>query len=194
MEEKIQKTNLDLTLKVPSKNIFLEQLAPLKSNINLRVTNQEIWSRYLNSWINFIRRSSNLTCPKIVRLNTSFSLGLELTDDATIKAMNSKWRNKNEKTDVLSFPALDHGIILPTDQCVELGDIIISIPTAILQASENKHALERELYWLASHGLLHLLGWEHPNEKKLNEMLNCQEQLLEITSKVHDQHEAKGDK
>ncbi len=61
---------------------------------------------------------------------------------------------------------------------LELGDIVISLETAARQAPEHGHDLERELLFLASHGLLHLLGWDHPDEASLAAMLERQERLL----------------
>ena len=61
---------------------------------------------------------------------------------------------------------------------LELGDIVISVETAARQAREHDHPLERELRFLASHGLLHLLGWDHPDEESLAAMLERQERLL----------------
>ena len=58
-----------------------------------------------------------------------------------------------------------------------------------VQAKEYKHDLTSELKWLVTHGLLHLLGWDHPNEQSLKQMLNCQEKLLSIESNV--QHHSK---
>ena len=61
---------------------------------------------------------------------------------------------------------------------LELGDIVISVETAARQAAEQGHSLERELLFLASHGLLHLLGWDHPDDASLAVMLARQEALL----------------
>ena len=61
---------------------------------------------------------------------------------------------------------------------LELGDIVISLDTAARQAPEHGHSLERELLFLASHGLLHLLGWDHPDDASLAAMLERQERLL----------------
>jgi rRNA maturation RNase YbeY len=61
---------------------------------------------------------------------------------------------------------------------LELGDIVISLDTAARQAPEHGHSLERELLFLASHGLLHLLGWDHPDGASLAAMLERQERLL----------------
>jgi probable rRNA maturation factor len=62
---------------------------------------------------------------------------------------------------------------------IELGDIVISIPTAERQAPEHGHSLQQELLFLASHGLLHLLGWDHPDEASLAAMLSRQDALVQ---------------
>ncbi|AUB37577.1 ybeY, putative rRNA maturation factor [Nostoc flagelliforme CCNUN1] len=59
-----------------------------------------------------------------------------------------------------------------------LGDIIVSVDTAQRQAQQQEHSLPTELAWLASHGLLHLLGWDHPDEESLGRMLKQQVRLL----------------
>ena len=85
---------------------------------------------------------------------------------------------------MLSFAALDD---LPEDLAqpsLELGDIIISVDTAERQAREHGHSLLHELRWLLSHGLLHLLGWDHPDEVSLERMLHQQEQLLAISHNI----------
>ena len=72
---------------------------------------------------------------------------------------------------------------------LELGDIVVSVPTAARQAIEQGHSLERELQWLVSHGLLHLLGWDHPDEATLNAMIACQERLLAMAVNVQSHGE-----
>ena len=66
----------------------------------------------------------------------------------------------------------------PAFEALELGDIVISLDTAARQAPEHGHSLEQELLFLASHGLLHLLGWDHPDDASLAAMLARQERLL----------------
>ncbi len=160
-------------------------------NINdfSRLKNCELWSNDFKNWIEFIKANTNLLCPDVVRNNSSFSIGLQLTDDLTISQINARWRKKVEATDVLSFAALDNTIIHPISTYIELGDIIVSVETATIQAMENEHSLNTELRWLVSHGFLHLLGWNHPTDKKLTEMLRCQEKLLEISSEEHYQRD-----
>ena len=160
-------------------------LLPEKNNlIDLkRLSDEKAWCRDLTKWIEFLQLNVNLSCPDIVRKNQAFSLGLQFTDDLTISDMNLAWRGKKQATDVLSFPALDETIIIPKGEYIELGDIIISVPTANTQAVQNHHSLDKELRWLVCHGLLHLLGWDHPNDQELTEMLQCQERLLNIKGK-----------
>jgi probable rRNA maturation factor len=63
-----------------------------------------------------------------------------------------------------------------------LGDIVISVETAYRQAQQQGHSLQTELAWLATHGLLHLLGWDHPDEESLQGMLYQQETLLKLVN------------
>ena len=72
----------------------------------------------------------------------------------------------------------DDGDWDPALGALELGDIVISLDTAARQAPEHGHSLEQELLFLASHGLLHLVGWDHPDDASLAAMLARQERLL----------------
>ncbi len=111
---------------------------------------------------------------------TSYELSLRLTDDAEIQALNARFRAQDQPTDVLAFAALevDFPHSTASDEPLYLGDIVISVDTATRQASEHGYTLARELAWLATHGLLHLLGWDHPDDFSLAEMLERQETLL----------------
>lgn len=113
-------------------------------------------------------------------------LSLYLSDDATIRALNARFRGSDRPTDVLAFATCDESDLPPAAEIAAsepryLGDVIISVPTAARQAAERGHATEIELLWLASHGLLHLLGWDHPDAASLYQMLACQETLLRKT-------------
>jgi probable rRNA maturation factor len=113
----------------------------------------------------------------------TYELTLRLTDDREIQDLNQQFRHKNQPTDVLAFAALEVNspvlVAMAVDEPVYLGDIIISVETATQQAQEQGHALQTELAWLASHGLLHLLGWDHPDEASLDQMLQQQCLLLQ---------------
>lgn len=142
------------------------------------------WAPALLQWIEHVRSNPDLSCPSVVRLAPEVSLGLRFTDDAGIAELNSQWRQKSGPTDVLSFAALDDTPDWLEGAAVELGDIIVSLDTAHRQAADHDHSLRYELHWLISHGLLHLLGWDHPDERSLSAMLALQEHLLDITGNV----------
>ena len=82
----------------------------------------------------------------------------------------------DEDLDNLETEESDPEYIEPT----YLGDIIISQTTAIRQAEERGHSLTYELAWLAAHGLLHLLGWDHPDDDSLAAMLEQQDVMLKL--------------
>ncbi|MCP9926701.1 rRNA maturation RNase YbeY [Cyanobium sp. CH-040] len=153
----------------------------------------DLWHSLLSGWLGQL--ASEL--PPQLRA-PAYSLGLSLVGDAEIAALNADWRAQDGPTDVLAFAARDEGLddtpplpmpswADPEDdpagsrgpaEPLELGDIVISVETASRQAPGHGHGLERELRFLASHGLLHLLGWDHPDEASLTAMLARQERLL----------------
>ena len=145
------------------------------------ITYPSKWIQEIGSWIRFIQVNESLKCPEIVRNASELSLGLELTNDKKILDLNHVWLGQPKSTDVLSFPIIDETFSGVSNECIELGDIVISVPTAIRQAKDNNVDLIRELRWLATHGLLHLLGWDHSDEESLNNMLLNQEQLLDLS-------------
>ena len=142
------------------------------------------WVTVLQQWIELVRSNPNLSCPTLVQQAAEVSLGLHFTNDAGIAELNSQWRQQSGPTDVLSFAALDDTHDWLEGEAVELGDIIVSVDTAQQQAQSHDHSLHYELHWLISHGLLHLLGWDHPDEQSLSAMLALQERLLDSTGNV----------
>ncbi|MAR07268.1 MAG: rRNA maturation RNase YbeY [Cyanobium sp. NAT70] len=149
-----------------------------------RLTEESWWTVPVQEWIETIRCDLDLECPILVRQADEISLGLRLTDDTNIAELNGIWRERPEPTDVLSFAALDQTSDRFEAPCIELGDIIVSLETARRQAIEQAHSLSRELDWLVTHGLLHLLGWDHPDDASLKRMLAVQEHLLENRGNV----------
>lgn len=108
----------------------------------------------------------------------SAEVSITFTDDEGIRKMNSEYRSKDCPTDVLSFPLFDddYGDGMPA----ALGDIVISLERALLQAQEYGHSLEREVAFLCVHSVLHLLGYDHETgEKEEKEMFEKQESVLE---------------
>ena len=98
-------------------------------------------------------------------------LSITLTDDKNIHALNKKYRNIDKPTDVLSFAfrESDEPQILDSEFEI-LGDIIISVERAKIQAEDFGHSFLREIIFLEVHGLLHLLGYDHIEEQDRIEM------------------------
>ncbi len=107
---------------------------------------------------------------------------ITIVDDEEIHTLNRDYRNVDRPTDVLSF-ALDEGEeeepeLLDGPEEHLLGDIIISAETAQRQGEEFGHGLEREIVYLAVHGLLHLLGYDHMTDEDKKVMRAKEEEAL----------------
>ena len=89
------------------------------------------------------------------------ALGILVTDDDEIRAMNLQILGIDEPTDVLSFPDEADDFVQGISDETLLGDIAIALPTAIRQAESAGHSLDRELAHLLTHGILHLCGYDH---------------------------------
>lgn len=97
-------------------------------------------------------------------------IALTFVDNERIREINREFRNLDKPTDVLSFPLEEEDA---------LGDIIISIPRAKEQAADYGHSFEREMGFLAVHGFLHLLGYDHHTDEEEKQMFGKQEQILQ---------------
>jgi probable rRNA maturation factor len=109
-------------------------------------------------------------------------VSLTLVDEKRIQELNRTYRGIDRPTDVLSF-ALREGEDAFTPPVTAdipelLGDVIISAPRARAQASEYGHSLERELGYLLTHGILHLLGYDHATEEAAAAMRAREEAVL----------------
>lgn len=122
-------------------------------------------------------RGGNSELPRLRRLALKFmrameldgvELSLSLVGDAQIRALNAKWRGKDEATDVLSFPLGD----------ALLGDVVISLETARRVAREQGVSLRSELNLYLAHGLLHLLGYDHTRRADRKRMAREEARLL----------------
>ena len=98
-------------------------------------------------------------------------------DNERIHEINREYRKVDRVTDVISFALEDNPDIVYEDFRL-LGDIYIAIDVAYDQAVEYNHSREREVCFLATHGVLHLLGYDHMNEEEEKEMFGIQEELL----------------
>ncbi|WP_017294701.1 rRNA maturation RNase YbeY [Geminocystis herdmanii] len=151
-------------------DLYIEDLYFFDRKLESPIKESE-WQNWLEKWLSLLEL--DLDDQK------TYEISLILTDDQEIQSLNQQYRDKDQPTDVLSFAALETDFP-DTDflDSITLGDIIISVETAQKQALSQGHSLRVELAWLTSHGFLHLLGWDHPDDDFLKEMLTLQEFLL----------------
>jgi len=121
------------------------------------------------------------------------SVYITLTNNDEIHVINKEYRDVDRPTDVLSFPMYERDEIdllreEKKDDVEEiLGDIIISIPKVIEQANEYGHSYERELAYLTTHGMLHLLGYDHMIDDEKAIMREHEERVLEALGITRDE-------
>ncbi len=101
-----------------------------------------------------------------------------LVDDEDIYQINKEYRHIDRSTDVISFALEDNEQFYIEGMPRSIGDIFISVDHARIQAQEYGHSLKREMCFLFTHGLLHLLGYDHMNEDDEKEMFSLQKEIL----------------
>lgn len=102
-----------------------------------------------------------------------------ISNEKYIKEINSKYRNIDSITDVLSFPMFEQNEIEEAKKNEEaLGDIIVCIPRVESQAKEYGHSFEREFAYMLVHGFYHLMGYDHIKEEDKIEMRAKEENIL----------------
>jgi probable rRNA maturation factor len=127
----------------------------------------------IEALVTHVLRGENIAPPAEV--------SLWLTDEAEVHRLNREYRGVDASTDVLSFGADDEGstpFIAAPDQPRYLGDLAISYGHVQRQAAEYGHSEERELSYLVTHGLLHLLGYDHEQPDEARLMREREEALL----------------
>lgn len=120
----------------------------------------------------------------LLELDEEAEVSVLVVDNDTIRELNRDYRHKDSATDVLSFPLEeemeDNGeptvIGGPSERI--LGDIVISIDKTVEQAEEYGHSIERELAFLAVHGLLHLLGYDHEKDAQAKKIMRSEEKRI----------------
>lgn len=120
-----------------------------------------------------------------IRLDSQVSI--YFVDNESIRKINKDTRDIDKATDVLTFPIAEFykGVIKSTLGDVDvdcklliLGDIVVSLEKAREQASEYGHSMEREILFLITHGMYHILGYDHMTETEEREMMKKQELVL----------------
>ncbi|MBC1293113.1 rRNA maturation RNase YbeY [Listeria booriae] len=121
-----------------------------------------------------------------LNIQNDSELTVTFVDNARIQEINRDYRDKDQPTDVISFALEEMGdgeVAITWSEDMEvpriLGDIIISTERAEEQAKEYGHGFDREVGFLALHGLLHLLGYDHIEDEDEKEMFALQKEVLD---------------
>ena len=112
---------------------------------------------------------------KALNLNPECDLNIAFVEDDYMTELHIKWMDEPGTTDVLSFP-----MDMPEEpgEAVTLGDIVISPVVAAAQALTQGHSTEHEIYILATHGLLHIIGYDHADKADEKVMFELQEKIV----------------
>lgn len=139
------------------------------AEINIEVNIEETkWGREIKNSEEIITKAcvAALKSSGVYDYADNIEISILLTNDQSIKELNSNYRYKDKPTNVLSFPqeALVAGKYKGINKNLALGDIIFAIETIQSEAAEQNKPTEHHLTHLAIHGTLHLLGFDHEND------------------------------
>lgn len=115
---------------------------------------------------------------KTLGIEDDVEVSCVLVDDEGIHEINREYRHIDRSTDVISFAMEDNDQFYVEGMPRTLGDIFISVDHAKKQAEEYGHSLRREMCFLFTHGILHLLGYDHMTDEQEKEMFGLQDQIL----------------
>lgn len=115
---------------------------------------------------------------KTLKISDDFVLSVIICGPISIRKINREYRNIDKETDVISFALLDNDEDVEYEDEIELGDIFINRNRVLSQAKDYGHSVKREFVFLFVHGLLHLLGYDHMNEKDEKVMFDLQRKIV----------------
>ena len=140
---------------------------------------------------NFVEKTIQKIIPltdlkKILKKNFILEISVSLVSDLQMKKINLEFRGKNKATNVLSFPALDENLIRQiglkklagADEYLFLGDIIIAFETLKKESLAQKKKFHDHLIHLILHSILHLIGYDHEEEKMAKIMEDLEVRIL----------------
>jgi probable rRNA maturation factor len=137
------------------------------------------------SWKNYRKFVNQIISKmdKVLKLDKQYDFSIILVSPEVIQSINRDYRNIDKVTDVISFASLDEDSISSQDSTIELGDIFINVNAIREQAHDYGHSLKREFCFLVTHGILHLLGYDHLNPIDETRMFGLQEEILDEIAK-----------
>lgn len=131
-------------------------------------------------WVRGVARRAleALSCPPS-------RISLLIADEPRVQELNRRYLGREGSTDVLSFPLNGEGFPTPPHHLPYLGEVVLCLPQALLQAQERGHPIQREVALLLGHGLLHLLGYDDTSPEKRRLMRREESRLLRLLSLPH---------
>lgn len=141
------------------------------------------WSRFKKDFSVIAKRTE-----EVLKIEKEYSASVIFVDSEEIHEINKTYRNIDRPTDVISFALMDsEDNYEMMEDTYELGDIFINVEAIRNQAKEYGHSLKREVCFLFTHGLLHLLGYDHMEEDEEKEMFGLQDVILDeiVPKKVY---------
>lgn len=157
-------------------NLLIEEDAWNKALENVEETAAQI----VQQAIDFVDINEEID---FLKLNKPIVINLSLSNDAEVQTLNRDFRKIDKPTNVLSFANIDDSDFaegLTMFEEIELGDIIIALETMQREAAEKNISLHNHFCHLLSHGVLHLLGFDHQEEDEAEYMEDFETQILKI--------------
>ena len=143
------------------------------------LSEEESWSKRIRNKEVFFNDLCKFFPKKFKFINKKIYFTLLLSNNTKIKKLNKKFRNKNNTTDVLSFPFYNKRVLknkLRKEKEIYIGDIIINFNK--IKNKNNKVSFKSELNKLWVHGLVHLFGYDHKRDKDFYKMRKMEKKLL----------------
>ncbi len=131
-----------------------------------------------SNWAELARRAATSAIaesafPQLGSGQRSVELGVRLTSDEQVRALNAEWRGKDKPTNVLSFPMAEPEELddaAPDGPELMLGDIVLARGVCVAEAAEKAISIEAHASHLMVHGTLHLLGYDHHDDAAASDM------------------------
>ena len=146
-------------------------------------TQEKSWNHY-----RYLIDDISSRTERLLNIEKDFEFSVILVDSQEIHRINKEYRQIDKVTDVISFASHDVLSIEVEESNLELGDVFINVTAIRDQANDYNHSLKREFSFLVTHGLLHLLGYDHMTKEDEKTMFDLQEEILnEIAPRKHIQ-------
>ncbi len=156
--------------------------------IEILLENTQDKAEFTKEYEKIIENAVSSTLKVLKCDDTDCEVSVTITDNEGIREINKEYREKDEPTDVLSFPMIEFdndGVMIEESgdydgDLLMLGDIVISLERAIEQAKEYGHSTEREIGFLTVHSMLHLMGFDHMEEPYATMMRQREKETMEV--------------